>query len=75
MTAETTENPTLLKIRYAALGRAFEDIRKQRANLLSELRNGILDVADYRKEIQKLVDRGNEIRTNIERIEAKLGHN
>ncbi|TFG05528.1 hypothetical protein EU538_11295 [Candidatus Thorarchaeota archaeon] len=73
MTTQTTESKALLKIRYAALGKAFEDIRKQRTNLLSELRNGVLDVNEYRKEIQKLVERGNEIRTNIELIEIQLG--
>ncbi len=72
MEAKTIQNKALLKIRYAALGKAFEDIRKQRTDLLSELKNGVLDVADYRKKIQKLVNRGNEIRNNIEQIETQF---
>ncbi len=61
-----------LKIRHAALEKAFTEIRHKRIDLDEKLSNGWISKEEYQKDLTKLIIEGNDIRTKKSEIEEKL---
>ncbi len=65
-------NPMLLKIRHAALNKAFTQIREKRFNLDESRTNGWISEEEYQKELVNLILEGNKIRMEQKQIEEYL---
>ena len=68
----TIQNPALLRIRYAALDKAFTQIRDKRFNLDESRSNGWISEEDYQSQLVSLIIEGNEIRIEQKEIEQLL---
>ena len=69
----SSENPMFLKIRYAALGKAFTEIRNKRFSLDEELNKGRISQEAYQKNLLSLIVESNEIRDERKEIGEVLG--
>ncbi|UCE09263.1 MAG: hypothetical protein JSW61_09815 [Candidatus Thorarchaeota archaeon] len=69
----TKQSPAFLKIRLAALEKAFNQVRNMRILLDEKLDRGHLSQEDYSRSINVLVAEGVQIRAEQARIESALG--
>lgn len=69
----TKKSPAFLKIRLAALEKAFNQVRNMRILLDEKLDRGHLSQEDYSRSINVLVAEGVQIRAEQARIESALG--
>ncbi len=69
----TMQNPTLLRIRHAALDKAFTQIRDRRFDLDESRSNGWISEEEYQQKLVRLIIEGNQIRIEQKEIEQLLG--
>ncbi len=69
----TIGNPMLLRIRQAALDKAFSQMRDKRFNLDEAHSNGWITEDEYQQSLLNLIIEGNEIRNQQRVIEEQLG--
>lgn len=69
----TMQNPMLLRIRHAALDRAFTQMRDRRFNLDESRNNGWISEDEYQSQLVQLILEGNQIRVEQKEIERLLG--
>lgn len=69
----TIGNPMLLRIRQAALDKAFSQMRDKRFNLDEARSNGWITEDEYQQSLLNLIIEGNEIRNQQREIEEQLG--
>lgn len=69
----TIGNPMLLRIRQAALDKAFSQMRDKRFNLDEARGNGWITEDEYQQSLLNLIIEGNEIRNQQREIEEQLG--
>ena len=65
-------SPVLLKIRLAALGKAFNDIRRKRLDLDFSKDRGYISEEEYQSSLLKLIIESNDLRNKQEEIHARL---
>jgi hypothetical protein len=65
-------SPTFLKIRLAALGKAFNDIRRKRLDLDFNKDKGHISEAEYQSSLLKLIIESNDIRNQQEELHDRL---
>lgn len=65
-------NLTLMKIRHAALGKAFDDIRRKRFELDEKKDRGHISEALYQKLLLNLIVESNGIRSEREDLEGTI---
>jgi hypothetical protein len=61
-----------LRIRQAALDKAFSEIRNKRFNLDESRSQGWITEEEYQQNLIKLIVEGNDIKTQQKAIEQKL---
>ena len=66
-------NPMFLKIRQAALDKAFTDIRSRRLELDESRRHGWISEDEYQKNLIALIVDGNDIKNQQNEIAEQLG--
>jgi len=66
-------NPMFLKIRQAALDKAFTDIRSKRFELDESRSHGWISEDEYQKNLITLIVEGNEIKNQQNLIAEQLG--
>ena len=66
-------NPMFLKIRQAALDKAFTDIRTKRFDLDESRSQGWISEDKYQQNLVKLIVEGNDIKNQQKEIAEKLG--
>ncbi len=69
----TLQNPMFLRIRHAALDKAFSQVRDRRFELDESRTRGRISEDEYQKQLVQLILQGNEIRTEQKEIETQLG--
>jgi hypothetical protein len=69
----SNSNPMFLRIRQAALDKAFAEVRNKRFNLDESRSHGWITEEEYQQSLIKLILEGNEIKTQQKAIEEKLG--
>ena len=65
-------NVTLMKIRHAALGKAFDDIRRKRFELDEKKDRGHISETRYQKLLLDLVVESNDLRSEREDLEGTI---
>lgn len=65
-------NLTLMKIRHAALGKAFDDIRRKRFELDEKKDRGHISETLYQKMLLNLIVESNGIRSEREDLEGTI---
>ncbi|MFW9933751.1 MAG: hypothetical protein ACFFDR_14015 [Candidatus Thorarchaeota archaeon] len=68
----TMQNPMLLRIRQAALDKAFMQIRDRRFELDENRTRGRISEDEYQRRLVQLILEGNEIRVEQKEIESLL---
>lgn len=71
--SSTIGNPMLLRIRQAALDKAFSQMRDKRFNLDEARSNGRITEDEYQQSLLNLIIEGNEIRNQQREVEEQLG--
>ncbi|MHA1962323.1 MAG: hypothetical protein ACW99U_19130 [Candidatus Thorarchaeota archaeon] len=67
------QSPIFLKIRLAALEKAFDQIRTNRMEIEAEMNRGKLSEDDYSKSVSKLIVQGTQLKAEQRQIESTLG--
>ncbi|MFW9955438.1 MAG: hypothetical protein ACFFD3_12865 [Candidatus Thorarchaeota archaeon] len=70
--ASNHSNPMLLKLRYAALDKAFSEIRNKRFRLDESKTHGWISEEEYQQGLVQLILEGNEIKNQQRIIEEQL---
>ncbi|MFW9848538.1 MAG: hypothetical protein ACFFF4_05325 [Candidatus Thorarchaeota archaeon] len=68
----TISNPMFLKIRQAALDKAFTEVRNKRFHLDESRSKGRISEEEYQQNLLKLILEGNEIKNQQKIIEEQL---
>lgn len=66
-------NPMFLRIRQAALDKAFTEIRSKRFDLDESRSHGWISEEEYQKGLLQLIIEGNEIKSQQKEISEQLG--
>lgn len=69
-----SKNPMLLKLRSAALDKAFSEIRNKRFKLDEEVTKGWINNTDYQQSILNLILESKEIQNERKEIDKVLNH-
>ena len=69
----SSSNPMFLKIRQAALDKAFSEVRTKRFHLDESRSNNWITEENYQQSLIKLILEGNDIKNQQRQIEAQLG--
>jgi hypothetical protein len=70
--AKRGTNVTLMKIRHAALGKAFDDIRRKRFELDEKKDRGHISESLYQKLLLSLVVESNSIRSERDDLQGTI---
>ena len=69
----SNSNPMFLRIRQAALDKAFSEIRNKRFNLDESRSQGWITEEEYQQSLIRLIVESNDIKIQQKAIEEKLG--
>lgn len=72
MKSSREENPIFLKIRLAALEKAFDEVGHRRMALEESLNRGKISKNNYQESIIKLIAEGTRIKSEQDEVSNKL---